>query len=130
MGKSNRSPQKDGGPDLGALAPGSPKHAIRRAQDLGFHIDQDGDGVLDEHEKRQAGLMRGVLDQDGDGKVSVQESEDFAELTRGLQEWLSEMNLAYYFSAFTEVGLYTLEDLREANLCEDDLEDDMGVASD
>ena len=93
-------------------------------------LDQDGDGVLDEDEKREAGLLRGQLDQDGDGKVSTQEAEDFAELTAELREWLSEMNLGYYFNSFTEVGIYTKEDLREANLSEDDLEDDMGIASD
>jgi len=129
--KSNRDPAKAAEKDkyLG-MAPQSPKYALRRAADLGFDIDQDGDGVLDEHEKREAGLSKGTLDQDGDGNVSIQEQEDFAELTAGLQEWLSEMNLGYYFSAFTEVGLYTLDDLREANLSEDDLEDDMGIASD
>jgi hypothetical protein len=40
------------------------------------------------------------------------------------------MNLGYYFSAFTAQGIYTKDDLREASLCEDDLEDDFGVASD
>jgi len=96
----------------------------------GLVVDQDGDGGLDEEERREAGLLRDVLDQDGDGKVTTQEQEDFGELTEGLREWLGEMNLGYYFNSFTEVGIYTTEDLREANLCEDDLEDDMGIASD
>ena len=96
------------------------------------------------------------MDQDGDGKVSTQEAEDFADLTAGLkasiepvssllltrnkislhnyspaavQEWLIEMGLSHYFSAFTDVGLYTLDDLKHAELTEDSLEEDMGVAS-
>ena len=46
-----------------------------------------------------------------------------------LQEWLIEMKLGYYFNQFTDAGLYTLDDLREADLTEDELEEDMGVAS-
>ena len=131
---TNRSPAKALGAG-GAASPvpfgaNTPKYAAQRAMSSGMVLDQDGDGVLDEEEKREAGLLRGQLDQDGDGKVSTQEAEDFAELTAELREWLSEMNLGYYFNSFTEVGIYTKEDLREANLCEDDLEDDMGIASD
>lgn len=126
---SNRSPNKAASPSSALLAT-SPKYAARRAMDVGFEVDQDGDGQLDEYERQAAGLDRGVLDQDGDGKISTQEAEDFAELTRDLQEWLSQMNLAYYFKDFTDQGIYTLQDLTDANLCEDDLEDDFGVASD
>jgi len=133
---TNRSPAKLGGATAsGGASPvpfgiGTPKYAAARAMSSGLVVDQDGDGVLDEEERREAGLLRGVLDQDGDGKVTTQEQEDFGELTEGLREWLGEMNLGYYFNSFTEVGIYTTEDLREANLCEDDLEDDMGIASD
>jgi len=131
---SNRSPKKEGPTStMGSPVPfdaGTPKYAMRRAVDSGLVVDEDGDGKLDDYEKRVAGLKRGILDQDGDGKVSTQEREDFGELTEGLRLWLQEMNLGYYFSNFTKQGLYTLDDLREANLCEDDLEDDMGVASD
>jgi len=131
--KSNRSPGKQIDLDTAPSPVGfadSPKYAKLRALELGHDVDQDGDGVLDEHEKRQAGLMRGVLDQDGDGKVSQQEAEDFQELTAGLADWLTNQNLGYYFKSFTDAGLYTLEDLRHADLTEDDLEDDMGIASD
>jgi hypothetical protein len=128
--KSNRVPKNnEDHKALEALAPQSPKYVRQRAVDLGFHIDQDGDGVLSKEEMRQAGLHRGVLDQDGDGKVSTQEAEDFADLTAGLKEWLIEMGLSHYFSAFTDVGLYTLDDLKHAELTEDSLEEDMGVAS-
>jgi hypothetical protein len=131
---TNRSPKKElegaGGASPVPFDAGTPKYAMRRAMDKGIVIDEDGDGKLDDFERRAAGLDRGVLDQDGDGQISTQEQEDFGELTAELHEWLQEMNLAYYFSAFTAQGIYTKDDLREANLCEDDLEDDFGVASD
>jgi hypothetical protein len=40
------------------------------------------------------------------------------------------MKLAYYFKDFTDAGIYTLDDLKHADLCEDDLENDFSVHSD
>lgn len=130
--KSNRNPELVANPNAHSLLHSAniPKFSARRAEELGFDVDQDGDGILDAHELKEAGITRGVIDQDGDGKVSQQEEEDFEELTEGLKEWLIEMKLGYYFTAFTDAGLYTLDDLREADLSEDELEEDLGVASD
>jgi len=129
--KSNRTSALVANPNASStpFAENTPKFAMRRAEELGFHIDQDGDGKLDAHELKEAGLKRGVVDQDGDGQVSQREQEDFDELTKDLKEWLIEMKLGYYFNQFTDAGLYTLDDLREADLTEDELEEDMGVAS-